>query len=245
MTEDREGRLLDAFVRVTGALVDDYDVVELLQTLVDAAVDLFAVDAAGIMLANQDDELEVVVSTSERSAFTGLMQLEAGEGPCIDSYREGTTVTVADRDEMHRRWPRFAEASERAGYASVHSVPLRTRDQVLGSMNLFRNQPGTVAERDAVAARALTDVATITILQQRSADHAARTQAQLQRALDSRIAIEQAKGFIAHTHGVDLDTAFALLRGYARSHNLLLRETAQRVTDRTITIPATGATIAR
>lgn len=243
MTEDREARLLDAFVRVTGSLVDDYDVVEMLQTLVDVAVDLFAVDAAGIMLANQDDELEVVVSTSERSNFTGLMQLEAGEGPCIESYRDGAVVTVDDRDEMHRRWPRFADASERAGYASVHSIPLRAREKVLGSMNLFRNEPGALNERDAAAARALTDVATITILQQRSADHAARTQAQLQQALDSRIAIEQAKGFIAHTHGVDLDTAFALLRGYARSHNMLLRKTAQAVTDRSITIPAADVTV--
>ena len=64
MNADREGRLLDAFVRVTNTLVADYDVVELLQTLVDAAVDLFDADSAGIILANQDGELEVVVSTS-------------------------------------------------------------------------------------------------------------------------------------------------------------------------------------
>lgn len=243
MPDDREGRLLDAFVQVAGALVDDYDVVEVLQTVVDAAVDLFAADAAGIMIADQDSELEVVVSTSARSASTDLMQLEVGEGPCIESYRNGTVVTVSDREEMRRRWPRFAEASERAGYAAVHSVPLRTRDQVLGSMNLFRNAPGTLDGRDATAARALTDVATITILQQRSTDHAARTQAQLQQALDSRIAIEQAKGFVAHTHGVDVDTAFALLRGYARSHGMLLRDVAQQVTDRTVTIPGADAPV--
>ena len=169
------------------------------------------------------------------------MQLEAGEGPCVESYATGATVSAADPDELQRRWPLFADASDRAGYAAVHSIPLRVQDQVLGSMNLFRNTPGALTDRDAAAARALTDVATISILQQRTADHAVRAQSQLQQALDSRVAIEQAKGFIAHTHGVDLDTAFALLRRHARSHRMLLRDVAQGVTERTIVLPAVDA----
>lgn len=232
MTEDRERRLIDAFLTATGTLVGDYDVVEMLQTLIDDIEELFDVDAVGIMLANQQQELEVVVSTSEASALLGLLQLEAGEGPCVESYETGRTVWVADREEMRRRWARFAEESERAGFASVHSVPLRSREAVLGSMNLFRTEPGRLNEQDAVAARALTDVATISILQQRDADQAARTQQQLQQALDSRIAIEQAKGFLAHTHRVDLDTAFAMLRAHARSHGLLLQDVARAVIER-------------
>lgn len=238
MTEERERRLIDAFVRVTDTLVADYDVVELLQSLVDNAVDLFDADAAGIMLENQEHELEVVVSTSERSAFIGLMQLEAGEGPCVEAFEQGATVSVADPQEMARRWPHFAEASHRAGYASVHSVPLRSRDRVLGSMNLFRNSSGSLNPRDAAAARALTDVATISILQQQTADHAQLAQAQLQLALDSRVVIEQAKGFIAHTHSLDIEAAFALLRDYARANHMLLRDVARGVTERTITVPA-------
>ncbi|WP_144713119.1 GAF and ANTAR domain-containing protein [Curtobacterium pusillum] len=237
MTEDRERRLIDAFVEVTGSLVADYDVVEMLQTLVDNATDLFDVDAAGIMLANQDSELEVIVATSERSNLLGILQLEAGEGPCIEAFRTGTTVSADDPEDMGRRWPVFATESGTAGYASVHSIPLRARAAVLGSLNLFRNTPGHLNDRDAAAARALTDVATIIILQQQSAGHAARAQEQLQQALDSRIAIEQAKGFLAHTHQVDMDTAFALLRRYARSHQMLLQEAARGVTERTIVIP--------
>jgi GAF domain-containing protein len=239
MTEDRERRLIDAFVEVTASLVADYDVVEMLQTLVDRAAQLFDVDAAGIMLANQDGELEVIVATSERGNLLGILQLEAGEGPCVEAFETGTTVSVDDPEDMASRWPVFATESGTAGYASVHSIPLRASAAVLGSLNLFRNAPGHLNERDAVAARALTDVATIVILQQQSVDHATRAQEQLQQALDSRIAIEQAKGFLAHTHQVDMDTAFALLRRYARSHQMLLQETARAVTDRTIVIPPT------
>ena len=138
MVTTREHRLVDAFVTLTDTLVADYDVVELLQSLVDNATTLFDASAAGIMLANQRQELEVIVSTSERSNLIGLMQLEAGEGPCVEAFTTGAAVSVSDAHEMRRRWPRFAAASEEAGYASVHSIPLRLRDTTLGSMNLFR-----------------------------------------------------------------------------------------------------------
>jgi AmiR/NasT family two-component response regulator len=38
-------------------------------------------------------------------------------------------------------------------------------------------------------------------------------------ALNSRVLIEQAEGVLARVHGVEVDAAFELLRGCARSHN--------------------------
>jgi GAF domain-containing protein len=237
MNEHREQRLIDAFVGATDTLVTDYDVVELLQTLIDNAVGIFDVDAAGIILANDRGELEVLVSTSESSGLLGILQLETGEGPCIQAYEAGAVVTADSRAEMERRWPTFATAAERAGFGSVHSVPLRIRDEALGSVNLFRTAEGALDERDASAAQALTDVATISILQQRTADSAARVEQQLRQALDSRIVIEQAKGFIAHTLDVDMDTAFTVLRTHARSHQQLLAETARAIVQREVPVP--------
>lgn len=243
MADTREHRLVDAFVTLTDTLVADYDVVELLQNLVDNAVTLFDASAAGIMLVNQQQDLEVVVSTSERSNLVGLMQLEAGEGPCVEAFTTGRLVSVADAEELIRRWPDFGAASAEAGYASVHSIPLRLRDTTLGSMNLFRERPGALNDADAIAAQALTDVATISILQQRSVEHAALIQTQLQRALDSRVVIEQAKGLISHTHRVDMDGAFRLIRTYARAHQDSLVEVARSVVRREIVLPASSASM--
>jgi hypothetical protein len=182
-------------------------------------------------------DLASIVSTSERSNFIGLMQLEAGEGPCIEAFLTGEVVSVENQAEMRQRWPLFAAASEEVGYVSVHSIPLRLRDTTLGSMNLFRETAGALNEEDSIAARALTDVATISILQQRTAEHATLTQEQLQRALDSRVLIEQAKGYLAHTHQVNMDTAFQLLRAYSRSHRTPIAEVSRAVIHRDIVIP--------
>ncbi|PZE86164.1 GAF and ANTAR domain-containing protein [Curtobacterium sp. MCBD17_032] len=236
MTQSREQRLVDTFVTLADTLVDDYDVIELLQMLVGKAAELFDVTAAGIMLATRTDELELVASTSERSNLVGVMQLDAGEGPCVEAYRTRRVVTVGSSAELRRRWPTFAAASERFGYASVHAIPLRLRDETLGSMNLYRERPGALGDDDIVAAQALTDVATISILQQRGLERATIARDQLQRALDSRVVIEQAKGFLAQTHEVDMDQAFGLLRSYARSHQVPLAETARQVVERTVSI---------
>jgi GAF domain-containing protein len=236
VTTTREHRLVDTFVALTDTLVDDYDVVDLLQTLVDRAVEIFDASAAGILLLNQDHELEVLASTSERSNFVGLLQLNAGDGPCVECFRTGEPVSAEDPAEMRRRWPAFAAASAEAGFSSVHAIPMRLRDTVLGSLNLFREDEGVLSPDDALAAQALTDVATISILQQRTLEHASVAQAQLQRALDSRVVIEQAKGFVAHTHHVDMQAAFAMLRQYARTNREPLVDVARAVTERRLTL---------
>ena len=75
--------------------------------------------------------------------------------------------------------------------------------------------------------QALADVATIGLLQERSTRRSDTLNEQLQGALNSRVVIEQAKGKLAERLGIDMDQAFAMLRGYARSRNLRLSDLAQ------------------
>lgn len=229
MTETRETRLVETFVALTDSLVADYDVLDVLQTLVDRAVELFDAGAGAIHLLNEHGVLEVAASTSERSSFIGLLQLNAGEGPCISAVTSGELVTSEDTDALMRRWPRFAVASKERGYAGVHAIPLRLRDEVIGSLNLFRETEGALNGADARAAQALADVATISVLQQRTVETATLTAAQLQRALDSRVAIEQAKGYLARALDIDTDAAREVLRRYARTNRLRLTDVAAAV----------------
>ena len=79
---------------------------------------------------------------------------------------------------------------------------------------------------DQQLAQALADVATIGILQQRSAHRSAMLTEHLQRALNSRVVVEQAKGVLAERNGMSMETAFDALRQYARDQNIKLTDLA-------------------
>ena len=67
--------------------------------------------------------------------------------------------------------------------------------------------------------------------------------AQLEHALRSRIAIEQAKGIIAERCGLDPEDAFRIIRQAARSHRMTIRELVARVRPREPTPPEIEAVL--
>jgi GAF domain-containing protein len=227
----REKDLVDTFVELADTMVGGYDIVELLYRLVSRSADIFGAADAGILLPAADGTLEVVASTSERSQLIGLLQLGADQGPCLDAYRTGESVTVDDIEAIRRRWPRFAQDAGHLGYRWMHAMPLRLRDEIIGSLNLFGDAPGALSAEDATAARGLADIATIGILHERAFRESDVARKQLQHALDSRVIIEQAKGVLAHTHKIDMDQAFHVLRGQARSSRRPLSDIAREIVD--------------
>lgn len=229
MDATRETRLVDAFVSLADTLVADYDVIDLLVTLSELTCDLFDATDAGILLAGADGGLSVAASSSDRSRLIGLMQVGAGEGPCLEAYTSGEIVSVHGWPAVYARWPQFAPLASELGYESVLAVPLRLRDTRLGSLNLFFDRDATALPADVKVARGLADVATISILHERTLAETADTRDQLQRALDSRVLIEQAKGIIAQSQNVDMDEAFRRLRARARASRARISETAREL----------------
>ncbi|MCU1404229.1 MAG: transcriptional regulator [Glaciihabitans sp.] len=224
----REARLGSAFVKLSDSLVGGFDVVDILDTLVEECKSVLDVDEAGIVLLGIKRNLSTMASTGARAASLEEVQLEHNEGPCIDCFTTGKVVTVDDI-ERTTDWPAFRRRADEAGFRAVHAVPLRLRNEVIGALNLFSENPGALNEEDAIVAQALADVATIAILQYRLVSESSLVTSQLQSALDSRVIIEQAKGVISQHSGVSMDEAFSRLRSHARSNQSPLREVAATV----------------
>jgi GAF domain-containing protein len=158
-----------------------------------------------------------------------LFELQSQEGPCLDCYRTGAPVVNQDLALVNGRWPKFAPEALAAGFKSVHALPMRLRGSVIGALNLFHIDTGEMREADVLAAQAFADVATIAVLQHRAVLEAQLLNDQLSQALNSRILIEQAKGVLSERAGLNMEESFAVLRNYARNHNLRLVDVAQDV----------------
>lgn len=225
----REERLARTFVELADTLVDDFDVVELMGLLVERSVQLLDASAAGLLLADNDDILRLMASTSEAMQLVELFQVQNDEGPCLDCYRSGEPVIADDLTAASDRWPRFARFAVDAGFSSADALPLRLRGRVLGALNLFRHEPGGLGQADVAVGQALADAATIAVLQFRAMGEAHMVAERLQGALRTRVVVEQAKGVLAERADVDMAEAFSRLRSYARSHQRLLAEVAEEV----------------
>ena len=232
----REVRLIETFATLADTLVAGFDVVDLLQTLVESCADLLDIAAAGILLADEGGELEVVASTSEASRLVEVMQLSARAGPCVECFETGTVVSLPDVEDSPPAWRRFRDSAREQGFAAVHAIPLRLRETTIGALNLLSTVPGPLRPQDVRAAQALADVATIGILQERTLRESNSVREQLSNALTSRVVIEQAKGVISHSRGVSMEESFVLLRNYARNNRVMLSQVAQGLVDQTLVI---------
>ena len=237
----REALLARTFVDLADSLIDSFDVVELLTVLADRCVEVVDVAASGIMLVSADGELRVLASSSEAMRVLELFEAQANEGPCVDCYRGGRPIVNVKLVEADGRWPRFASQAVRAGFRSVHALPMRLRGLTIGALNMFRTEEGRMQEADVVAAQALADVATIAILQHRAVVDSLQLNRQLTEALTTRVVIEQAKGVVAESAGVNMEEAFALLRRHSRKNNLRLTDVAQAVSTKTLRVESLDA----
>jgi hypothetical protein len=232
-THSREWRLSTTFVSLADTLVSDFDVIDLLQTLTSACVDLLDTAAAGLMLTDQAGNLRVMASSTEQTRLLELYELQNDEGPCLDCFRNGRPVTMTRLEDARTQWPRFADAATDAGFGAVQAVPMRLRERTIGALNLFY-RPDQVDGGDQRVLQALADVATIGILQQRSIERAEVLAEQLQTALNTRTVIEQAKGVLAERGGLTMDGAFEVLRRYCRNERRHLADTARSLINGTL-----------
>ena len=184
-------------------------------------------DAASICVTGRGGPM-LVAFTDERAAAADRLQLELGEGPCMDAVGDNPPNAQTERMIVavdlatEQRWPRWAPGATALSFRGVGAVRLFT-DRTLGSLNLYSKDPAGRGRRvwqDADVAAALASVVLA----------AACTERDLQRAAHSRGLIGQAQGILMQRYGLTAKAAFTLLRRYSQLHNTKMIVLAEELT---------------
>jgi GAF domain-containing protein len=199
-----------------------------LQRIVESADALFQVDGTALMLVDRDQVLRNLAVSHLRAVLLEELQAEHGEGPCVDAYDEKQTARAEDL-RRDRRWPGFAPAAARRGLVAVLASPIPYSNEAVGVVAVYASGPHPWSEAEVEAIVAFTDLAAMMILNAMEASERGRVAVELQVALDSRIAIEQAKGVLVGRHGISPRQAFERLRSLARDQRRPLTEVAKAV----------------
>lgn len=117
----------------------------------------------------------------------------------------------------------------KAGFHAVAGVPVPFQGRNIGAINLYAATTRAWTTDEFAAARVLADLAGGYLINAHLLAEAQTLAAQLQHALESRIIIEQAKGVMTGLHGMTPDAAFQVLRSYARSNQLKIKDVAHDI----------------
>jgi GAF domain-containing protein len=210
--------LLDAGRTVT----DEDDLLTLLQRV--AAIAQEAIDGAdytGITI-DLGGLTYTAVHTDDHTLVIDSEQYDVGDGPCLHASRT-RSVVLLDSEEAMGAWPRFAAAARDEGINSFLAAPLFADDQTLGSFNLYGRALHAFDNIDAEILELLTKAVSRAIGDFARYKSARDTAASIQRVLQSRAPIEQAKGVLMAMHGIDADAAFDVLRKQSQQTNVPVR----------------------
>ena len=201
-----------------------------LDTALDLAVaetaGLFGVDGAGLMLVDGDGDLCSTTASDRPGSMLESLQEQFGEGPCVDAFLKDGPV-LADDLAADPRWPSVGPLAAGHGVRAVLGVPIDLRDGPMGTLNVYAAHPRGWDDSEVAAIQAYTRVIASLLRSAVQAHVSGRAATQLQRALDSRSLIEQAKGVLMERRGLDQQAAFELLRSRARSTRRRLQDVAR------------------
>ena len=163
----REQQLSDVLSEFARTLVTDFPIQAILDHLVARIVDILPITAAGVTLIAPGVDPRYVAASDESALRFEELQSELGEGPCVEAYRTGEAVVVADLRE-EQRFPTFSRRALEAGLAAVFTFPLHNGDEQLGALDLYRDTPGPLDVAAMRAAQTLADVAAAYLLNARA-----------------------------------------------------------------------------
>lgn len=194
--------------------------------------------ARGVALALVQDahSLDLTVGSDDAAAALQRLQVDLGEGPCLEAHRTGAPVTADDLRIPDERWAVYAAELLRRGIRSVHAFPLQVGGIRLGVLDLYREHPGQLSGAEVIRATTYADVAVLVLVHL----HAVRSGASagtedlglLEDAFASHPEVHQATGMVAVQADVSLHDALLLIRARAFSEDRGLHEVARDVITR-------------
>lgn len=234
--------------QVAGALLASIrgaEVGQIPARLCELCTELLPVSGASLSLMVQTTARRILSSSDEVSRQLAELQYTLGDGPCMQAYSTGAPVFAADLSNGadSRRWPVFALRALEAGAKAVYSFPLAIGAIAAGTMDLYRNSPGSLSPQEVSAALLIADTATLEVLRlyagrgetgEREGAEANWPAAEL-----DHDEVHQATGMVMTQLGVGAEEALLVLRARAFTLGMTLNALAYEVVTRRVRFDGT------
>ncbi|WP_449488690.1 GAF and ANTAR domain-containing protein [Streptomyces canus] len=189
------------------------------------------------VLGDNPDTGVVLCASNDVSAQLAELQYTLGEGPCREAVRLSAPVLATDLAHAPDadRWPLFSVQAVKAGARAVFSAPLTGAGSALGTLDLYRDTPGSLSSGHVRTMLLVADAVTLTVLalDQTSSDFEGVV-TWLSGAESDREEVHQATGMIMMQLGVSAEEAVLRLRARAFAQGRTATQVARAIIERTM-----------
>ena len=137
--------------------------------------------------------------------------------------REGRPIIIPN--VLAEKQYRYPELARKTGLASLLSVPLFTRDKVIGTINIYTREQRPFADDEVGFVKVVAGQAAIAIENARLMSETL----EMKRTLEARKLVERAKGILQHKYSLTEEEAYLRLRNESRRLRRPMRDLAEAV----------------
>lgn len=216
---------VDVFTRLNELVHASSDPQEVYDAIVRATVHLVdGCDRAAIMLRERGRFTSAAV-TDEVARHVDDMELEIGDGPCVDAILEDAIQHDPDLTTPNA-WPALAaQVVAETPVRGMIGCRLRVEGEKVGALDLFSDTPGALDAASVDQAAIMASLASSAIMAVRARHQAGH----LERALDNSREIGKAIGLIMAARRITDQEAFELLRTSSQELNMKLATVAHEI----------------
>jgi hypothetical protein len=204
-------------------------------TLCAVAADFTNLTGAGIALISSGQQYTSMCTSNAVARRLMDLEITVGEGPGVDACSSESAIDEADlfgTDEQ--RWTAYAPSAMVAGALAVFAFPVRIGAIRLGSLSLYRDQPGELSSEQASDAHLMASVIGRAVLSMQAGAPRDTLAAELEREATFDFSVHQAAGMVAVQGSMTVGNALVALRAHAFATNAALSELALRVVVREV-----------
>ena len=207
----------------------------LIERLCWFALEEMALSGCALVLMAGAESASMLAGAGRHARTVAGLQMELGEGPCLQAYASGVPVFLPDLTaENANRWPVFAAAALAVGVQAEFSLPLTVGPGGIGTLDLCRDRPGMLSEEHLADALVAADIARDAVLYQQYVPSDPSLAGLLATAGTDRIVVHQATGMIAAQLDDTMANALARLRAAAFASGRSMYDIAQDVVERRV-----------
>ncbi|MFE3181402.1 GAF and ANTAR domain-containing protein [Streptomyces violascens] len=231
-------RITDALAAAAAGL----DVEQVPEALCRACVQLVPVTGASVSIAAASGVQVTWCASDPVAARLAEAQYTLGDGPCHSALDQVAPVLAADLTQGidARRWPVFAQQAVELGARAAFSLPLGTGARAIGTLDLYRDRPGPLAQRDLALALLVRDALTFAVSNLNQHDpfgpdpDDGGVASWVEAAQADHMEVHQATGMVMIQLGTGPEQALDRMRARAFAQGRSVSEVARDVVARTL-----------